>query len=54
MRKQGKYRGKMVCVCVCVCVCVEIGLTMKGQQCISEQKCICVFLSVKGETGLYM
>ena len=50
MRKQGKYRGKMVWVCVCV----EMGLTMKGQQCISEQKCICVFLSVKGETGLYM
>ena len=37
-----------------VCVCVEMGLAMKREQCICEQKCICVFVSVKGETGLYM
>ena len=37
-------------VCMSVCMCVEMGLTMKGEQCICEQKCICV--CVKGKTGL--
>jgi len=39
---------------VCVCVCVEMGLTMKGQQCISEQKCICVFLSERRNGSVYV
>jgi len=60
------YQERLGCMCVeCMSVgvegergvflCVErLGMGVEGQQCISEQKCICVFLSERRNGSVYV